>query len=530
MHQVIADYASHKNHDPDTPYRRATAYFAHFAQQHSKEGYNQLDLDWQNIEHFMQWASSNQQWQPLVEGVQGLTEANLGVIGFMDARGHWSNIRALLKEAHKGAQALHDPLQEATILSKMGAFAFRQADFKKAKAHLTDSLSILEQLPVSQEIILHRTDCYEFLARLEMGSELEAAHEWIERGLTELGGLPVETEAVKHQTGYFHVVLSTLNGRAGRFPEASRAAEKGLSLLPSSPTSAKIVGLIVLANIFAFQGDIQKSIEHQKEAIQIAQELGDSRRLANLWINLANNEGQLRSNFSAAIASYQKALQLYRRMGDIDGENSLHVNLGLIYLMRGEDEQALACFTTAIHSAETHGLISREAFAKTLLAHLQIYRGELAEATSALSRAHQICLQLELMSLLPVVLYWQAEIARLNREHNQALVLISQSLQMTQKGGRSLLEGIGWSIKGKILDAMQRFDEATAAHQTSLQMLAERSPYDLAHSKLAFGQHYIMRDGFLSEKAKSWLTEALAIFERLGSKREIAVCKRLLDY
>ncbi|MGB0386352.1 MAG: NB-ARC domain-containing protein [Ardenticatenaceae bacterium] len=560
MHQVIADYASFPPITPITPpelggikggrrikagreseagqgsegrqsegrqiyHQRAAIYFADFAQRQSKEGYEQLDLEWQNIDHAMQWAYSNQLWPPLVDGVQGLTAPNLGVMGFMDARGHWNNVRELLKKALKGAQTLNDAPAEAAMLTKMGAFAFRQADFKPAEQDLTQSLSILEQLAESEEIMLHRTHCYEFLARLEMEREIEAAHEWIDRGLTELEGL--ESEAARYQKGYFNVLLSELNGRTGRFPEAIAAAEKGLALLPPAASSARVVAFIVLGNVYNEMNRVEKSIEYQKKGIEIAEKLGDSRRLATLWMNLGNNEGLLRSNLSAAMDSYQKALQLYQQLGYVKGECYVHENLGLLYIMSGEDEPAFSHLTRVIHLAETHDLISEEAFAKTNLAHLLICCGQLAEAKQILNQAHQICQKLELTSLLSSVLRWQAEIARLMADHDQALKLIEQSLQIARLGQRLLSEGIGCSIKGKILDGMAHFDEAQAAHQSSLQLLADQSPFDLATSQLAFGEHYVRRDGYLSERAKSLLTAALATFERIGAKRETALARKL---
>jgi tetratricopeptide (TPR) repeat protein len=143
-------------------------------------------------------------------------------------------------------------------------------------------------------------------------------------------------------------------------------------------------------------------------------------------------------------------------------------------------------------------------------------------ASTILSQAHDIS------DLLPAVLYWQAEIARLKGEYDKGLRLIKESLKVAKEYGKISEEGIAWSIKGKILDATRRFDEAEEAHQTSLLLLSKQSPYDFAQSQLALAQHYVIREGALSNKAKSLLMEALTVFERLGAKRGTLFTKLLL--
>ncbi|MGB0383983.1 MAG: NB-ARC domain-containing protein [Ardenticatenaceae bacterium] len=527
LHQTIADYASLKcGRDERVLFeQRAADYFAAFAQQHSdSDGYRLLDLDWRNIVSSLEWAYEHKQWPTLVDGVQGLTRHNLGVVGFMDARGYWGTARELLARGLEGARALGDPHLEASILTKMGAFAFRRADFDVAKGYMQGSYRLLSQLPTSEDVVLQRVYLYESMSGLEMQRDPLAARKWVEQGLAELNAL--HTSEATYQKGYFYILLATFNYDAGRLTEAIVAAEQGLALLPTSPTSARIIALIVLGNVYSLQGDIEKSLEYQKEGIKIAQDLGDRRREAMLWVCIGLDEGN-RGNLSAAVEHFQKTLELYQNIGDVGGKVNSNTNLGVFYILLGEDKRAERHLTTAIDFAQTYQLIKSEAYARTYLANLLIYQGKLAEATFALHRAHDICTKLMLPFLLPVVLYWQAEIARLTGQFDQALTLIEESLQRAEKAGYLLEKGIAWSIKGKILDAMQRFDEAEGAHQTSLQIL-EQYPYEVAQSQQALAEHYMMRDGLKSDRAKLWLTEALAAFERLGAKRDIARTKALL--
>jgi tetratricopeptide (TPR) repeat protein len=442
----------------------------------------------------------------------------------MDSRGHWDEARTLLKRALEGVT--DDTSTKASVLSKLGAFAFRQADFESAREYLRESLSLFSRLLRTPEIILEQTHIYEFNSKLEIQREPQAAREWLERGIDQLDFL--RTSVARHQKGYFYVLLASTLGRMSQYSEAITAAEKGLALLPTSPTSARIIGLMVLGNVFYFLGNIAKSIKYQKQGIKIAKKLGDFRRLATLWMNMGITE-ENRGNLSIAIVSYQKALRFYKRMGDIDAEGSIHVNLGSVYLKLADDKKAFNHLTTAIKLAETNRLTELKAFSQTNIAHLHLVRGRLTEAHVALAKAQEICVSLEMVNLLPEVLCWQAEIARLKGDHQKGLGIIEKCLEMATQRGYVLEKGIGYSIKGKILGAIQRLDEAEMAHQTSLQLLAKQSPYDFAQSQLALAQHYVMREAALSNRAKSLLIEALAVFERLGAKRGIALTKVLLD-
>ena len=534
LHQTIADYAtSNRNEDETSLFeQRAATYFAAFAQLHSRSGYNELDKEWLNISHSMEFASKNEQWSTLLEGVQGLTRHNLGVVGFMDARGYWKNARELLPKALEGAKALErakaldDRQVEASILTKMGAFAFRQSEFDVAEGYFQESLEILEQLPSWEDVLLQRAHCYQFMAELELERNPQAGLEWVERGLTELDALNLKTDVVKPQKGYFYLLSARLSGQMGQVAQVIPAAKKALTLLPHR-SSAGITAFRTLSSAYSWQGILDKSLVYQYQQLEVVKELGDSRQIAHSLINIGQDEGNS-GNLKVAFEKINQALELYKKMGDVNGKIRAHNQLGMFYIVLSEDEQAKEHLETALDFAKDHQIIQREAFSQTQLASLLIYQEKINEAASALKSAHHICVQHKLDYLRSVVLYWQAEVARKKGQHDQALTRISESLQLTQKGGYLLEEGIAWSIKGKILDAMQRFDEAEDAHQTSLKILGKHYKYDIAQSQRTLGEHYLMCDGEGSKQAKLWLEEALATFERLGAKRDIALTKKLL--
>lgn len=502
---------------------RAADHFVDFVQQNNhKDGYRDLDFEWGNIFGVLKWAYQQQAWSTLVAGVQELTRPNLGMIGFVDAWGYWGQAREFLGWAVEGEPA--PDLAKAALLTKLGAFAFKQADLTGAKAYLEQGQAILDNLPLSEEVIIQRTCLYEFRSRLALQTTtLPEALAWLKQGLTELEN--VGTNQARAEKGYLSIQVAGLLGRMGEFQAATEAAQQGLALLPATPTSAGISGLITLGNLALLSGDMDTAKQHFWEGLKIAEELGDARRQAILWLNLGT-VAALRGALPESNEHYGKALETYKKMGSADQQGSVLSNLGLNYIKLGEDQAALTHLTQAIKLAETHHLPRLEAFAKTNLANLQIYQNQLPQAEATLSRAEAICRHHQGLPELPEILYLQAEIALRQDQPERALKLTEESLQEAQATEDELRQGIAWRIKGDIFSLKQHFAEALAAYQTSLETLTDQDPYELAKTQLALARYYLISRQ--QAPAKSLLAEALATFEALQAKREMGLTQALL--
>ena len=89
-------------------------------------------------------------------------------------------------------------------------------------------------------------------------------------------------------------------------------------------------------------------------------------------------------------------------------------------------------------------------------------------------------------------------------------------------------EGIAWSIKGKLLGAIEQFDAAKRAHRKSLDMLAEQDRYELGLAHVALAELIIDKEGEVADEARFLLLEALAILEAVGAHKSIQKVKDLL--
>lgn len=508
---------------------RLAHYYASLIETNVRYGYALLDLEWQHTIPLLSWAAGHARWEVVLRGVAGLTQGSLGIVGFMDARGYWHEAARLLALAVQGTEVLQDELRRAVFLGRLGVMALRQTDFDAAHRHLHASEAILRSLPPSPEGHLYWAELCGYFASLEQRRDPQSARGWLEAGLTELEGL--EGEPARHQYGYLSILTALLLARSGQLQAARETAEHGLSLLPAEPTAARVTGLIVLGNISDLQGELAQSLRYQEEGIRVVQALGDARRLAMLWGNRAGVEGN-QGQFSQALMSYDKALQLYQHLGAIEGIVQTHINLAVFALALGEDERALANLEQALatiqaHQGETYRLLSADAFAQSYLAVIRIHQGQLEMARQGLAGVEAQAEQAELPHLLALIYYWQAEILRQERRHDEALTQIDISLAQVAQGGYALEEGMAYSLRGSILDEMGHFAEATLAHQRGIAMI-QGYPLESTQGQFALVRHRWLSGQETAQAVSVSLREVLLNFERLGATRDVAAVRAFL--
>lgn len=519
LHPLLKLFAREKLGHEFTNHRYSiAAYFARFAYQ-NRLYHDLLKLDLENVLAALHWASEQQQWQILVEGVLGLTWIQGGVVGFMDARGHWYKAREILGWALSGVATLNNPLLEAGLLASFGAFAVRQADFEVAHPHLQKALNILDHLPLSSESQMVRSQICDFMSQLMIRTDRQVAFEWAIKGIESLQG--VETEDAHYQEGYLHILLASLFGRLGDLDKAIQTAEIGLSLLPPIPSSAQVKGYIVLANVSYTRGDWVKSISHLEQGIVIAQELHDLRQQATLLLNLSNNY-ERQGNFSSAISRSQKALQLYQQMGDVFYEGGVQSNLAKFHFRLGNNDEMFDYLRKARDIARIYELDEVEGFAKSVWSEWCIANGRFQEAETTLIRVKEICERLHINHLLPTVIRLQAEVALYQGKQETASQHIAQAMQQAAGQQDVVEEGICWRIKGQLMAGSQQTQAVVAAFQQSLSHLVDRDVFEWARSKMELAKyHQAYQKEMDKDQIIGVLQEAIAVFTQLDTKREL---------
>lgn len=201
---------------------RAASAYLNFAQSHSKpEGWNELELERENILGALEWCHSHQQDRKLIDAVYSLYE-------FMRTRGYWEQSIVWLKCQHEAGERLSDKFVQANALFGLAISLTFGGDNTQAR-------KLLQQSP---------TLCVEIENRPGEAGVLHA-----------LG-------RIESQQG---------NGAAARtFFEQALALEK-----QSGDKRGTVTTLQTLGNLEFREGNRDQAESNFREGLAIAQQIGD---------------------------------------------------------------------------------------------------------------------------------------------------------------------------------------------------------------------------------------------------------------
>jgi tetratricopeptide (TPR) repeat protein len=502
--------------------QRAIHYFARFAADH-QHTYEQLAREHGNILAALHWARQQKLWDAYSQGLAGLTSVNLGVIGYLDARGHWEEAQALLREALSGELLMAEPKRMAQVRFKLGAFAMRRASFAIAAEELTQSRLLLETMLNDDEAILYLAYTCERIAQLtfqQNPEQSEAALQWSARGISLLHRL--QTPTARQEEGYLLIRQAAILAQSGQLAEAQAQTAEGLRLLPSRPTAARISGLTNLGILHTMLGHTGEAIACWQQALQDADALGDHRRLADLWSNIGAAETR-QGRFLTAIAEKQKALQVYRQMGDVEGEARIQVNLGEDYLFVRNREQAQLHLAAALDLSRTYGLKQLELLALANQTQLALDEQRADDAELLVQTAAALSQTIGSPDQQAEVLRLRATVDGCRGRWLMALHNINRARKLC-RDTREL--GLIWRLCGDILSRAGKSLWSEQAFAQSRAVFAELSRFELARTHVAQAHHHLRYQ--TTTQAVEHLETALALMQGLDAATDQAEIITLL--
>lgn len=508
--------------------QRAAAYYVQQIEATTIATYPALMQEWPNIVGVLRWAYEHAAWELVLRGVHGLTRLSPGSLGFVDVYAHWSVGRTLLDWALTAAQHSR-PGARTAVHIKRGALAIRLADYQAARQDLLAAEAWLNSLPPEEDESWLLKGCWrECMARLlmEQSQDLEGAFDQLQMGSAELS--PHTSPIIRQQCGYLSIQSAPLLYRLRRPQQAIEAARQGLALLPDAPTPARIGGLNNLGRLLCLEGDSAAGVDCYTAGIALAEQLGDRRRLVNLWLNLADAQYK-RGALAAAVAAYQRLLPLCEQIHDIPRLGDIHTNLGLLYLKLGEAKLAEAHLQAGVELAGRFGLTELHAYALTNLARWLIHAERYAAAAPTLVAAETLAQQHSIDLLWPELYRLRAQLLWLT-EHNltQALEQLERSCRAAEAFHDALEIGLSRQAQGDVLCAAGDVSAAIVAYRQSLSALAEDYPYEIAATQWALARCHWKDRRNVAESLSLAMT-AGATFSQLGAEKQARMVQAWLD-
>jgi class 3 adenylate cyclase/tetratricopeptide (TPR) repeat protein len=220
---------------------------------------------------------------------------------------------------------------------------------------------------------------------LTEGGELDAAHAAFRSARALARGRPI----VEARLLLRHAELAV---EAGKIRPGVRWASRGLRALSAleSPEAAACEAhlLAMLATIRQRQGRPAAAIGLCRRAMRLAEETGEDRALAHACYVL--DWALVESGRSHGEGHAQRALEIYRRLGDLGHESAVLNNLGGFAYREGRWADAVALYLRGADASARSGSAANAAFGDCNVGELLSDQGHADEGETLLRRARQV--------------------------------------------------------------------------------------------------------------------------------------------
>lgn len=159
------------------------------------------------------------------------------------------------------------------------------------------------------------------------------------------------SERLQYQKGsaYAFKNIGNAGAMSGKFMEALDNWEKALTLFTAIGDKTGVANILSNEGAVYFnQSDDARALELYLKALKIAEETADTMRMATVLQNIGAVYSNKPSTLNKALEYYQRAYPFCLATGNKEAIGNVEVNIGEIYLDRGDDSLALSYFERSL--------------------------------------------------------------------------------------------------------------------------------------------------------------------------------------
>ncbi len=356
----------------------------------------------------------------------------------------------------------------------------------------------------------------------ELRGDYDEALAWIEKGVHILKDrrTPDAAELV--------LIAGLIYSRRGNYDEATVQFQQALQVAQSLDAATILARAHNGLGLIHLRDNIPAAIEHFQQAFALYERAGDipgQAKSHNLIANAYIETGQWRE----ADYHYRQARAIFEQIGDIYNGAFSDNNLGEIALYQGRLDEALTFYRQALQALERiGGSVYVLGVLHMNLGHVFIRRGEIDQAFAELRIAQEHFEQAQVRDFLPELHRHYAEAALQAGDLTTAVAEAQQALTLAQELEMRGEEGDALCVLGQIGTVQQHYEAAAAYLQQSLAIRAESGDiYEGARTQLALAHlfHAQQDDG----QARKYLEHCIPIFEQLGATPDLTDARALLQ-
>ena len=398
---------------------------------------------------------------------------------FLEAAGDAAALLYSNPEAFKHYKAAreircpHDPETLSRINEKQGDVALRMGRVDAAIEVWEECLEFHR----SQEDLRRMGDLHRKIgAGLWHKGERKQALDHYQKGTNLLKDGPPCLELVR-----LYEEAAWLYMHAGDNMLAIYASEKALRLaerLGEARAASRAHG--IFGRVFGRIGDSEKARENLERSVALARESDRSeavRALLTLGYHLEISE----ADYEGAVEAYREALEVAQEVGDLPSQVELHASLGQLAVQNADWEEVERATEASASLAEREGLHGKLCFPYVMRGVLSWRQGDWDAAVKSLRRAYELGEQVGRSEVAFTALHWLALTLREKGDLADAETELAHALDICERAGLIAQSVEAISARAVVLALAGRTEQARAAAEEA-ERLADRLHYPVGQA------------------------------------------------
>jgi ATP/maltotriose-dependent transcriptional regulator MalT/predicted Ser/Thr protein kinase len=401
-----------------------------------------------------------------------------------------------------------------------GAMYSIQRTRQKATENFQAALTLLSTLPDSSSVRERRARVCCAMGELLRRTAPAEALGWLHQGLSALGDTRDAASSPTHvlEKARLLLTIGSVYESKGEHTAAAAALDECLHLLPEAPSQWRGIALMNRGNIFLYEGDVRRARDYYQQALSIYQQFHSYWRIASLRINLALAMDTM-GDWTQATTEYQSLIELSERLGNTQDQALAELNLGNLLLKQGDMDAAHEHLAQCLDLAEKHDLDDYRIAGQSTLADLHIRSGKWELAEPLLADAEQLARKTEIVYALPEIYRSWAQLRLVRGDSRAALRDAIRALRAARELKDPREQGLSRRVLGQALFGAGRSAWANTSFERTMELLADRDPYEAARTNAAWGRALLPnRD---PSRGRDLLEAARTVFARLGARRDL---------
>ncbi|PKP22814.1 MAG: hypothetical protein CVU05_02220 [Bacteroidetes bacterium HGW-Bacteroidetes-21] len=239
----------------------------------------------------------------------------------------------------------------------------------------------------------------------------------------------------------------------------------------SKQDTIKIETLLKLSHLYA-DNNPQKGLQISKKALLLADNSGNKKVIADCYNNIGLYNRRL-GNYPEAAEYYQKALNVYRKIGKIQNEGNCYLNLGVLYGNQGDYQLALDYFQKSLKIGETNGDKDNVAFCLNNIGNIHLSLGNNSQALEYYQKALKINEELNIKYAMAICYSNIGAIYGAQKNHTKEIEYYTKSLKIDDELGDKNGLSSDYSNLGNAYLIVEDYTKAMEFSQKALKLSEE---------------------------------------------------------